>query len=140
VPTPAGMALIAVSCTSPVACSALATAISGARPKLLAERWNGTTWASQAIPAPRGTALVAVSCPSANSCTAVGYRLYRLPDGSSTSMGIAAHWDGTSWVVQATPPAPTAAYTLLFGVSCRPAAYCTAVGAQDTKKPLALHQ
>jgi hypothetical protein len=122
---PAGAALNAVSCTSPTAC----TAVGG-----FATRWNGTTWTMQTIPA--GTGLAAVSCTSASSCTAVGTTGH--PDGSLT--GTAEHWDGTSWVAQATPAPKSAASAELFGVSCRSAAYCTAVGFYNTRKPLALHE
>ena len=127
----------AVSCTSQAAC----TAVGNGTEPLVAWRWNGTTWTSQTVPSTVPTELTGVSCPSATSCTAVGDESLRLPDGSFTIIGVAAHWNGTSWVTQATPPVPKSAGSAeLFGASCRSATYCTAVGWYNTKQPLAVHE
>lgn len=127
----------AVSCTSPAAC----TAVGNGTEPLVAWRWHGTTWTTQTVPSTVPTDLIGVSCPSVTSCTAVGDESYRLPDGSFTFIGVAARWNGTSWVTQATPPIPKSAGSAeLFGVSCTSASYCTAVGWHNNKHPLALHE
>jgi hypothetical protein len=106
-----------------------------------AEWWNGTGWTVQAMSGPATGDPNAVSCPSATSCTAVGDESFRLPDGSFTNIGVAAHWNGTSWVTQATPPVPKSAGSAqLFGASCRSATHCTAVGWYNTRQPLAVHE
>jgi hypothetical protein len=68
-----------VSCTAPGACTAVggySTAQGHGKPLALFERWNGTTWRTQAPPALAGRAeLSSVSCSAATACTAVGYAL-----------------------------------------------------------------
>jgi hypothetical protein len=96
VPQPPGAAdssLTGISCSSPVACTAVGTWLGGsARGGLLAERWNGKTWAIQATPSPPGhdSGFDAVSCPSATACVAVG---------RSGSGPLAARWNGTAWAL-----------------------------------------
>jgi hypothetical protein len=113
-----------VSCTSGSACTALATYGNSAGADLAkAERWNGTTWAIEAIPSPKGAtgkSLYGVSCTSASACTAVGYY-----SNASTSSTLAERWNGTTWAVQSTP---TWTSGLDEAVSCTSASACTAVG------------
>jgi hypothetical protein len=54
----------AISCTSAVAC----TAVAGAD----IEAWNGTAWRVQPTPARPGAALSGVSCIAGGACTVVG--------------------------------------------------------------------
>jgi hypothetical protein len=68
--------LIAVSCTSATAC----TAVGSGNTRVLVERWNGETWSVQPTPKPAGSSdsvLMGVSCTSATACTAVGFLVSR---------------------------------------------------------------
>jgi hypothetical protein len=128
IPTPAGTTesdLESVSCTSASACTAVGTYLASTPVKVLAERWNGKSWAVQTTPNPTTTgasSLFGVSCRSARSCTAVG------SDGTALlSVPLAEHWNGKSWAIQTTPN-PKAGHTVLTGVSCLSATSCTAVG------------
>jgi hypothetical protein len=100
VPEPPGTAdsyLNGISCSSPVACTAVGTWFSrSGRSKTLAERWNGKGWAIQETPSPPGGDSVfdAVSCPSASACIAVG---------QDSSGLLAARWNGTRWALLHTP-------------------------------------
>jgi hypothetical protein len=120
IPTPAGVSgsgLAAVSCITAQACTAVGSYTKGSgSPKLLAERWNGTSWSTQPIAAPAGTTaprLTGVSCPATQACTAVG---------EVTSKGQA----------QPTPTPPGFTGPLgqpsLSAVSCPTATGCTATG------------
>jgi hypothetical protein len=122
-----------VSCSSAASCTAVgrANATGGDTSHLLAEHWNGTTWAIQTVPAdPAGTnddGLNAVSCVSATSCTAVGYAsTAQNPEAQKT---VAQQWNGKTWTIQATVN-PAAGSNLLFGVSCL-SATCSATGSSD---------
>ena len=120
----AGGALTGVSCLSPTVC----TAVGGGPGGLLADAWNGSTWAPQPLPAPPGgdKLLAGVWCATAVSCTAAGWSTP--PSGRLSERPLAEHWDGSTWVIQATP-VPTGAISALFtGVWCASATACTAVG------------
>jgi hypothetical protein len=126
--------LVSVSCSSAASCTAVgrANATSGDESHLLAEHWNGSTWAVQAVPAdPARTnddGLNAVSCASSTSCTAVGFTSTTLnPVAQKT---LAQQWNGKTWTVQATL-SPAASSNLLFGVSCVSSTTCTATGSSD---------
>jgi len=92
----------------------------------LAYRFNGvTTWTLQSTPNPSGSAesvLQDVSCASETSCTAAGSQVA----GGSTQT-LAEKWNGTSWSIQGTPDPSGAAFSSLFGVSCR-STTCMGVG------------
>jgi hypothetical protein len=81
-PNPTGAAankLLAVTCTSSTACTAVGGNWKGEAPGeelTLAERWNGTEWAIQSTPNPTAapeSRLLGVSCTSSTACTGVGY-------------------------------------------------------------------
>jgi hypothetical protein len=125
--------LVAVSCASATACAAVGSYTD--RPghsSPLAERWNGTAWARQALPvvsASRTATLLGVSCPSARACTAVGHYFDR---AQHRWRMLAEAWNGSAWAIQ---PAPTPTghgddfYTpALTAVSCLSPTACTAVG------------
>src|SRR5262252_1096547 len=60
--------LDAVACSSSTRCEAVGDHYTGGAAVPLAEVWNGTRWALQAMPNPTGsidTTLVGVACPSA---------------------------------------------------------------------------
>jgi hypothetical protein len=115
-----------VSCSSASACTAVGYyENSSLEPFAFAERWNGASWAIQAIPNPAGSTgsyLYGVSCASASACTAVGY----YSSDSASLNTLAERWNGTSWAVQTTPK--LTALGQLYGVSCTSASACTAVG------------
>ncbi len=86
-----------ISCSSPVACTAVGVSFnSSSRGLILAERWNGKTWAIQKTPVPPGydSVFYAVSCPSATACVAVGH---------GRSGPLAARWNGRTWTLLRTP-------------------------------------
>jgi hypothetical protein len=120
-----GSVLVGVSCPSATVC----TAVGGYTPRAgaivtLAERWNGTKWALQAMPRVKDAALFGVSCWSARACTAVGY---------GRNGTLAERWNGSKWVVQSTPNPSGSKGTELVGVSCSSAKACTAVGSYGKK-------
>jgi hypothetical protein len=86
--------LTSVSCTSPIACTAVGQSVSRnprRRAAPLAERWNGTTWSIQhAIGGP----LTGVSCASRLACTAVG---------DTADQGFAEGWEGSGWSIEPNP-------------------------------------
>jgi hypothetical protein len=132
-PNPAGAAdsyLYAVGCepSSANMCMAVGkSTTSGGADTLLAERWDGSSWALAPAVVPSGataSALNAVTCPAATSCTAVG----SYSTGSGT-LALAEVWNGTSWTIQAAANAAGASTTVLTGVSCPSGTTgCTAVG------------
>jgi hypothetical protein len=97
--------LVAISCVTAKFCEAVGS--NGL--KAGAGRWNGSTWARQAVP---GGELTALSCPSSKFCVAAGQD------------GHVASWNGTSWSEQAT----AAGFTSLGSVSCASPSFCEATG------------
>jgi hypothetical protein len=127
VPAPRGnqlsSRLISVSCTSPIACTAVGQTVSrnsARRPRSLVERWNGRTWSIE--PAPGGP-LISVSCSSRLSCTAIG---------NTTHETLADGWDGSRWSIEPGPrPRPfggSDGENELSSVACTARDACTAVG------------
>ena len=93
---------------------------------MLAERWNGTTWALRTTPNPGTTQsdLQAVACPSTTDCEAVGYQ----NNSSGVFVTLAEDWNGTTWAVQTTPSPAGAPDSYLYGEACSSATSCEAVG------------
>jgi hypothetical protein len=93
----------------------------------LAYRFNGvTTWTLQSTPNPSESiesVLQDVSCATETSCTAAGSWV---KSGGSTQI-LAEKWNGSSWAIQGTPTPSGAAFSSLFGVSCR-STTCIGVG------------
>ena len=80
-------------------------------------RTNGSTWTLQKDAAPAGTELYGVSCPSATTCTAVGANA---ANAAFFNTGVAEHWNGTNWTLQATPVPQTNTHGAeLSGISSR---------------------
>jgi hypothetical protein len=132
VPIPAGATsgfLTSISCTSPVACTAVGTYRNTAGTNVtLADRWDGTAWQVLATPNPAHgsySILEGVSCIARSDCTAVGYHA----TGPNTSAALAMTWNGTHWALRDAPDLPDSAVTYLYGVSCTTPAACVAVGA-----------
>ncbi len=135
-----GAILSGVSCTSRSQCTAtgVATTRSGKNLKPLAERWNGTTWAKQTAPTTntRGqlgaTLDGGVSCTSSTACVAAGYSYSK-----KTDRLLGEGWNGHAWTIQADSKPATGGQP--FGISCRWAKDCTAVGQRATGATLAEH-
>jgi hypothetical protein len=130
-PIPAGAqhsGLIAVSCASATACTAVGSVEFGSA--VLVERWNGEHWSIQPTAEPAGAThseLDAVSCPSATTCTAVGYvTVGPATVGYPSAAPLAERWNGKRWTIQRTPNPGNGAF--LEGVSCATRTSCTAVG------------
>ncbi len=122
VPSPKGAtstSLDAVSCVSVNACTVVGYH--------QADRWNGTTWKVESVPTPMGhtglTTLDGVSCPSTTACYGVG-NYYS--DGVLT--GVGEMWNGTTWMVQATPLDTSYDSNGFAAVACTTATICDAVG------------
>lgn len=125
----AGRPLLAVSCSSANAC----TAVGG----VFAERWNGRRWRVQSVPAPAFSDpgfdfLAGVACAARRACIAVGLDH---PSVSANvnyeSSALALAWDGGAW----SDTSPTVSQTrngYLLGVSCPSASDCFAVGQNGT--------
>ncbi len=132
-PTPrVGHALTAmlsgVSCTAVNACTAVGSFDNSAGIQVpLAERWNGATWAIQAVPSPAGAmqaSLSSVSCASVRLCVAVGVS----QDASAHQSPLAALWNGSVWTLHTTPAPASALQARLAAVSCSNPGSCFAVG------------
>ena len=130
-PTPnpfLGGGVSSVSCPSAASCVGVGSYVnSDNRQEILAEQWNGTSWAIPPTANPSGvvdSSLTGVSCASANACTAVGNGL----TSSDTDVALAGQWNGSGWAVQ-TVPSP--AYSSLSGVSCTAGNACTVVGSSN---------
>ena len=129
-PTPnpsKGGGLAAVSCTSTVACTAVAAL--GA-----AMRWNGTKWTIQPTPSTGspGSLFNTVLCTSASSCTAAG----ELTDSSGNQFGtLAEGWNGRSWHIQPTPVPPAIGLVNNFTAACPAQSTCIAAGGFENDGP-----
>jgi hypothetical protein len=125
----AGRPLLAVSCSSADAC----TAVGG----VFAERWNGRRWSLQSVPTPAFSDpafdfLAGVACPARKACTAVG--LNRVPPSANASYDYSAltfRWDGLAWS-DASPTVGQTRNGFLLGVSCPSVSDCIAVGQRGT--------
>jgi hypothetical protein len=122
-PAPSRSELKAISCSSPVAC----TAVGDDRAGPLAERWNGKRWSIQRLaktrPTDRLSGLTGVSCTSNTNCTAVG-------EVSSQSVG-AERWNGSRWSLQGVMTDEGSEGVSLNAVSCSSMTACIAVGDND---------
>jgi len=121
--------LYGASCTSASACTAVGyQQLSSGEVVTLAERWNGTSWATQTTPNPtdiNSNVFSGVSCTSASACTAAGQ--YSESNADPTGP-FAEGWNGTTWTVQTTPSPSGADESPLNSVSCTATDTCTAVG------------
>ncbi|MGH3158569.1 MAG: hypothetical protein ACRDNF_18620 [Streptosporangiaceae bacterium] len=128
--------LNAVSCPSATSCTAVGyyqrqgRGYSLKQPRLLVERWNGSTWTIRKAPEPSGTTtaqLNAVSCKSPRSCVAVG-NTGPIGGTAPDPQMYAETWNGSGWASQAPSSPSGSASSDLYGVSCPAATACTAVG------------
>jgi hypothetical protein len=127
-------ALIGVSCPTADFCEAVGGYGgngAGVAAGVLAETWNGSSWALQSVPVPSGATvpgLNQVSCTSATFCEAVG----EYSDSSGATVPLAETWNGTAWSVQSAPSPSGALLEVLSGVSCTSATFCEAMGGGST--------
>jgi hypothetical protein len=118
--------LLGVSCTSSSACTAVGDYFNGSHTVPLGERWDGTSWSTEAVTAPVGvvaSSLSGVSCTTATTCIAVGSK-----DLHNTGLQpIGERWDGTTWAIS---PAsvPSGSPSVLDSVSCTSGSFCEGVG------------
>jgi hypothetical protein len=86
----------------------------------LAERWDGTSWATvpMDVPPHANTDATRVSCGSATSCWALGLS------------GLIQQWDGISWSAQSIPTGLT--NVVFNAIACVTATDCQAVGSSGT--------
>jgi len=89
-------------------------------------RWNGQRWKFGGSPG----GLDAVWCLRSNRCVAAGARDVNL----QTTFLSVARWNGARWFLE---PAPSAAQTILNGVTCTGPSACVAVGSAGSQ-PLVL--
>ena len=121
--------LEAVSCPTASDCTAVGEYDKQGSPELtLAEHWNGSTWAVQAMPVASPVAssvfLNGVSCPAPGKCTAVGW-FQR--NGTGAFVALAENNYSGSWRIRSVR-GPSATLGQLNAVSCTARANCTAVG------------
>jgi hypothetical protein len=121
-----------VSCSSAAHCIAVGNADTNTGSFVLADSWNGRTWARMSVPAPASgkndADLTGVSCPSAKNCIAVG-------TGTTGRVGglvsFAEFWNGSTWKTGKISWPKGVSNNLLVGVSCASAKSCLAVGNLD---------
>jgi hypothetical protein len=119
--------LVAVSCTSSSACTAVGNYRNATGHTLsLAERYNGKEWTIQETPTPLEatvTELLGVSCVSSTECYAVG-----TSHGTGAATPLSEFWNGTKWTIKATPQPIGSKSAELQSISCRSTSECEAVG------------
>ena len=119
-----------VTCTSAANCWAVGYSYSPNNPRAyqtVFERWNGTSWTIVPSPTVNGSTsneLLSVTCASTTDCWAVG--VYVNP--FQTALTLIEHWNGSSWVVVASPNAVATENNVLNGVACTSASECWAAG------------
>lgn len=108
--------ITAVSCSSAKYCQAIGDRYNGGPgggtpTALILERWNGSSWVSEASHnVAKG--VNSVSCVSSSFCAAAG-------DGDVLA------WNGTNWIKETMP---TTSYADFLSVSCVSSKFCVAVG------------
>jgi len=124
--------LSAVACTAATSCLAVGFGGPSESGGVLTERWNGHKWTLAPTFDERDVSglLYGVSCASDVACSAVGAQ--RVSNGYFVPL--AERWNGTRWIVQATPlPKNAAGFTQLQSVSCSTVKSCTAVGIYENE-------
>jgi hypothetical protein len=118
---------VGVSCPAAGFCVGVGGVSSLNSSGLLLEAWNGKAWSPMKPAAlPKGLANVSlegVSCLSAKACVTVGL--------GSTSAGVVSFsetWNGKAWTYAAMTWPKGTRNPEIWGVACRSASYCAAVG------------
>jgi hypothetical protein len=125
--------LLAVSCTTAAACTAVGSYETLAGTLTLAARWNGSTWTVEKTTNPAVTpisnVLAGVFCASSKLCIGVGGYA---KNAEGTRATLAEKWNGTEWVTQKTPTAKGNAE--FYSISCTSTMACIAVGYEETSE------
>jgi hypothetical protein len=115
-----------------VACSEKCIAVGKVDGVPMSELWSESKgWALTALPLPSGattTEILDTHCVHVLSCFAVGK--YSLT-GSTTSIPLVEHWDGSAWSIEPAYDPPSTTYDQLSGVSCADFG-CFGVGSAGT--------
>jgi hypothetical protein len=133
-PLPRGSAeglLQGVSCPAATSCEAVGQYFDAAGAMLaFAESWNGSRWKPSVTPVPHGapSVLYGVSCLPQGGCWASG--VYNSGGGTRA---LAESWNGSAWTAHTLPTPKGERVPVLFGISCRSASACQAVGG-DTNR------
>ena len=118
-----------VSCTSRAECTAVGYATKGGASVSVIRRWDVHEWSAEHVPTPSGSSsnsLFSVSCTSSRTCIAVGGE--SIGPGGEKTVTLAERWDGTRWMIQRPPAAPSGLRDGSFAaVSCTSPKRCTSV-------------
>ncbi len=120
--------LTSVSCMTMSACTAVGYYKNSAGTLVtLAERWNGTKWATQTTVNPneaKESRLLSTTCTSETACRAMGY----YENSGGTVVTLIEAWNGTAWEQQESPNPSEAKESRLNGDFCYWISGCVAVG------------
>ena len=126
-----------VTCTSASNCWVVGYQNNQFGGQTLIEHWDGTSWTVTSSPdtdPSKPNYLNAVICTSTSDCWAVGYYFVNLvfvgPGliGTPLYQTLIEHWDGTSWVIVASPNTNATQSNILSSVTCNSESDCWAVG------------
>jgi hypothetical protein len=142
-PYPNNTWLTAVSCLSRSFCLASGgaeRAQNGIGEAAYVTRWDGRRWTRATAGLPRHSPFNGISCLSSTNCFAAGQFDTGIFPAPSTQQPLVENWNGVGWTRITLPHVPTTPGTTfnftssgdpsLSGISCVPAAGCTAVGEQ----------
>lgn len=121
--TPSDNNLNGVSCAGTAFCMAVGAYSNGTNDQALAQKWNGTSWATVPSSTPQSTDLNGVSCVSASFCMAVGSFW-----NGTAAQSLTEKWNGSTWAKVTAPDTSPSAANTLSGVSCTSTTFCMAVG------------
>jgi hypothetical protein len=116
--------LLSVTCASASECWAVGYYNAGVAQTLI-ERWNGTSWVIVTSPNTdvlQENQLWGVTCAAASDCWAVGYSRV-----DTLQQTLLERWNGTAWIIVASPNKNAAQNNTLLGVTCVSASDCWAV-------------
>jgi hypothetical protein len=125
-----GAVLTGVTCVASTDCWAVGSTMNAAGhfDEPLAERWDGTTWATTPVALATNGTLANVTCLSASACWAVGAS--SVPPGAgqqgSNPQSLIERWDGRAWSEDESPAVTPVSD--LDGVACSRGAQCFATG------------
>jgi hypothetical protein len=125
-PSAKGTGLQAVACGGPSSCLAVGygrkRGVGFMHPA--AYHWNGSRWSATQPPEPNGDAyLNGATCTSATSCIAVGGSM-----GVDITTTLVESWHAGTWKQQSSQSIGGIGFSQLYGVACRTAHSCLAVG------------
>jgi hypothetical protein len=116
-----------VRCTLQSQCWAVGYSNNGTADQTLIEQWNGRTWSIVSSPntsATQSNYVGRVTCASTSDCWATGYYV----NSSGIQHTLVEQWNGSSWLIVASPNANATTNNLLAAVTCASPSECWAVG------------